>query len=121
MRNPEAKIPLIGKLSCSLVNVSEHIDIVSGTLTHRAYGIDSTDEWFQCRYGLNEKYRSHLDDGNLRFVGFDKSEGVRVFELKHHPFFVASLFLPQVSSRSDRPHPLILALINAAVKLKRSA
>jgi CTP synthase (UTP-ammonia lyase) len=39
---------------------------------------------------------------------------VRVVELTDHRFFVATLFVPQLSSRPDAPHPLITALLKAA-------
>jgi CTP synthase (UTP-ammonia lyase) len=32
---------------------------------------------------------------------------IRIVELPGHPFFVATLFLPQARSTADRPHPLL--------------
>jgi CTP synthase (UTP-ammonia lyase) len=46
---------------------------------------------------------------------------VRLVELPTHPFFVATLFLPQVRSTAAQPHPLILAYLRAAVSAQRSA
>jgi CTP synthase (UTP-ammonia lyase) len=33
--------------------------------------------------------------------------------LAGHPFFVGTLFIPQLSSRPESPHPLIAAFIKA--------
>jgi CTP synthase (UTP-ammonia lyase) len=35
-------------------------------------------------------------------------------ELSDHPFFVATLFLPQLRSEPRAPHPLVLAYLAAA-------
>jgi CTP synthase (UTP-ammonia lyase) len=37
-------------------------------------------------------------------------------ELPGHPFYVATLFVPQASSTPDRPHPLVTAFVRAAVE-----
>lgn len=106
--------PFIGKLSCSLAGVSQMVCIVKNSLAHQAYGKRSAVETFQCQYGLNETYRKRLSDGNLKITGFDKECQARIIELKNHPFFLASLFLPQMSSQPGRPHPLIQSFIKAA-------
>jgi len=47
-------------------------------------------------------------------VGTDDEHGARIVELPDHPFFVATLFVPQLTSTADHPHPLILAYLQAA-------
>ena len=37
-----------------------------------------------------------------------------------HPFYVATLFLPQVSSKPKSPHPLIVAYLKAALSFHNS-
>jgi len=41
---------------------------------------------------------------------------MRAFELPDHPFFVATLFQPQRSSRSERPHPIVLGFLGACAR-----
>jgi CTP synthase (UTP-ammonia lyase) len=49
-------------------------------------------------------------------AGVDAEDGdVRVMRLTDHPFFVLTLFVPQTSSSPDRPHPLILGFLRAAL------
>jgi CTP synthase (UTP-ammonia lyase) len=40
---------------------------------------------------------------------------VRIVELPGHPFFLATLFLPQARSTASRPHPLLAGYAAAAV------
>jgi CTP synthase (UTP-ammonia lyase) len=111
---PDAPRLLISKLACSLVGVTERVSITPGTLAHRAYGKTEAAERFHCNYGLNPTYRHHISRGALKVAGVDAHGAVRIVELPTHRFFLATLFLPQLASRPDRPHPLIKAYLQAA-------
>ena len=71
-------------------------------------------EQFQCNYGLNPAYQGRLFSGELELCGVDSAGEVRLVALRDHRFYAASLFLPQMSSQSGKPHPLITAFIAAA-------
>jgi CTP synthase (UTP-ammonia lyase) len=45
----------------------------------------------------------------------------RIVELTEHPFFLATLFLPQVRSAPDRPHPLLAGFARAVASATRHA
>jgi len=47
--------------------------------------------------------------------GIDADGEVRIVELKEHPFFIATLFVPQHRSNPEVPHPLITAYLEAAL------
>jgi len=49
--------------------------------------------------------------GHLKIAGIDADENARIVELAHHPFFIATLFLPQLTSTAQLPHPLIKAYL----------
>src|SRR5207302_7610498 len=85
-----------------------------GNLAQRAYGKMTVTEQFACNYGLNPAYRERLNAGRLHVAGLDPAGEVRIVELGAHRFFLATLFLPQVSSGPGRPHPLITAYLQAA-------
>jgi CTP synthase (UTP-ammonia lyase) len=38
-----------------------------------------------------------------------------VIELLHHPFFLGTLFVPQLRSTPISPHPLVTAFVQAVV------
>jgi CTP synthase (UTP-ammonia lyase) len=115
---PEASHLVISRLTCSLVGTTQTIQLLPGTLTHQAYGTNAASEQFVCNYGLNPTYRDAISHGALRIVGTDASGEVRIVELSAHRFFIATLFLPQLSSGPERPHPLIVAYLNAARAFK---
>jgi CTP synthase (UTP-ammonia lyase) len=112
---PGASTLVITELACSLVGQAQSVTIVPGTRTHRAYGQDMVVEQFRCRYGLNPLYRETIGGGPLRVVGIDANREARIVELPLHRFYLATLFLPQLSSSPGEPHPLILAYLQAAM------
>jgi CTP synthase (UTP-ammonia lyase) len=112
---PSAPTLVISRLACSLVGKTQTIKIVPGSHAHQAYGRQEVTEQFSCNYGLNPGFRGRLEDGHLKFTGIDLKGEARIAELSEHPFYVATLFLPQISSRPDSPHPLIVAYLKAAL------
>ena len=80
--------------------------------------LESVVEQVTCNYGLNEGYRDELAGGGLKIVGVDTNRDVRIVELPTHRFFVATLFLLQLSSSPGIPHPLIMAYMKAALAFR---
>ncbi len=118
--SPDATRLVISKLSCSLVDQRETIQLKSGSLVHQLYGTNEVSEEYCCNYGLNPEYQEHLSQGRLNAVGLNADGEVRIVELAGHRFFVATLFLPQLSSSSQNPHPLIKRYLTAAMNFGRS-
>ncbi len=118
--SPGAPTLLVSKLTCSLVGKTQAIKILPGSLLHRAYGRDEVTEQFACNYGLNPRFRDKVEKGRLKITGVDLDGEVRSVEVTDHPFYVATLFLPQISSVPERPHPLIAAYLRAALVFRTS-
>ena len=118
---PDAELPLISRLACSLVEVSNTIALVEGTRVREIYGTPSAGESYHCNFGLNPRFERALDDGALRVAGRDESGEVRAVELATHPFFVATLFQPERSSLRGERHPLITAFVSAAAESATSS
>jgi CTP synthase (UTP-ammonia lyase) len=106
---------VIQKLACSLAGKTETIKIVPGTLAHRLYGEEGAAEQFRCNYGLNPDYQESIEKGGLRVSGIGPEGEARIVELPDHSFFMATLFLPQLSSAPLLPHPLIIGYLRAAM------
>lgn len=53
-------------------------------------------------------YRDAFIKAGMLISGTDRDGEPRIFELPTHPFFLASLFVPQTSSTLAKPHPLIV-------------
>lgn len=115
---PGAPTLLVSKLSSSLVGKTQTIKILPGSLVHRAYGRDEVTEQFACNYGLNPQFRDKVEKGQLKITGVDLDGEVRAVEVVEHPFYVATLFLPQISSAPESPHPLIVAYLRAALAFR---
>jgi CTP synthase (UTP-ammonia lyase) len=75
-------------------------------------------EQFSCNYGFNPHFRGQIAEGKLRVSGVGPDEEMRIVELSDHLFYVGTLFLPQNSSRADKPHPLIVEYLRAALDFR---
>ncbi|NNG01585.1 MAG: hypothetical protein HKM93_19510 [Desulfobacteraceae bacterium] len=103
----------ISRLACSLVGITQEITIEKGSLSFELYQKPTSLEVFQCNYGLNPRFMDQLGD-TLRISGKDMHNEPRIIELPDHRFFMATLFLPQQTSRPGKPHPLIAGFIRVA-------
>jgi CTP synthase (UTP-ammonia lyase) len=118
--NADAAEPLIVPLACSLFGQESAVVIAPGTVAAKAMGPGQTTERYFCRYGPNADYLEILQSHGLVFSGRDERGEVRVAELPDHPFYVASLFQPELSSDPTWVHPLIAAFA-AAVRSHAAA
>jgi CTP synthase (UTP-ammonia lyase) len=113
--SPDASMPLISRLSCSLVEQRGKVTFAEGSRLRAVYGTGHTEEGYHCNYGLNPKYESIFQDNALRFVARDEAGEVRAAELTGHPFFIATLYQPERAALQGMEHPLITAFVEAAV------
>ncbi len=68
------------------------------------------------RYEFNNEYREVLSGAGLVLSGSSPdNELIETVEVKEHPFFVGVQFHPEFKSRPNRPHPLFLGLVEAAL------
>jgi hypothetical protein len=106
---------LISKLSCSPVGETQIVKVTPGTRAYRAYGKEEIAEEFACSYGLNQAYRDEIEQGELKVAGIGLDGEVRIVEFSNHRFFLATLFVPHLSSSPEMPHPLITEYLKAAM------
>ena len=59
-----------------------------------------------------------LKDNGFKIVGTDDLKEARILELINHPFFIATLFVPQDNSFLGNPHKLINAFLTTVCKQK---
>jgi CTP synthase (UTP-ammonia lyase) len=78
------------------------------------YGTDRAVEGYWCNYGLSAEWETRLASAGLRVTARGGDDEVRALELDDHPFYVATLFLPQLRSAPDAPHPIIRGFAAAA-------
>ena len=104
--HPGSRQLVITTLACSLVGQTHPVKIVRGTLAARLYSAPRALEAYYCHYGLNPDYRDGLSRAGLAVSAVGVDGEVRAVELTSHPFFLATLFLPQARSSAERPHPI---------------
>ncbi len=112
--NPGGTCLFVTALTCSLVGTQEPVTIIPHTQAAALYGVGNVTEAYYCNYGVNPAYRQQLEQGGMVTSGVGGQGEVRIVELPTHPFFVATLFLPQARSTPERPHPLVAGFAAAA-------
>ncbi|OED40979.1 hypothetical protein AB833_10835 [Chromatiales bacterium (ex Bugula neritina AB1)] len=115
--NPDASMPLIAPLVCSLVEVSDNIYLKDNTLLKACYGQQTTHEKYHCRYGLNKDYIHLFEGTELTISAHDKDNDPRALEISDHPFYMGVAYQPERSALENHRHPLISAFINNCSKI----
>lgn len=113
---PEAEDLVITPLACSLVGHEGLVEIAAGSLAERVLAAERTVERYRCSYGLGPGYLEVLSANGLRFSGVDEEGQPRIAELPGHPFFLTTLFQPELAGDGTRPHPIVRGLAVAAVQ-----
>jgi CTP synthase (UTP-ammonia lyase) len=99
---------------------ASHIRIKPASLLHTIYGREEANEEYFCNYEVNPEYEPPLAGAGLNMTAWGPKGEVRAAELPLHRFFVATLFQPQLSSTAEKPHPLIMAYLEAATRFREA-
>jgi CTP synthase len=92
--------------------------LTKGSISERSYKRRLIKERHRHRYECNNDYRDAYEHWGIRVVGTSPDKHlVEVIEGIDHPFFVASQFHPEFTSRPDKPQPLFLELIGKCKEL----
>jgi CTP synthase (UTP-ammonia lyase) len=112
--NPYASKLVINPLTCNLKGQPLEIQITDEqSLTGSIFKSNTITESYYCNFGLNPVYQQQLHEAGFKITGSDEHKEVRILELNKHPFFIGTLFVPQVNSTALQPHPIITALLKA--------
>jgi CTP synthase (UTP-ammonia lyase) len=104
---------VVNTLACALVDTDVTVELTDGSRLQAIYGRARAVERATCRYGLDPTFESIADEYGLRVAARDDTGEVRAVERADHPFFVATLFQPQLRSTLQHPHPIWLAFVDA--------
>jgi CTP synthase len=90
--------------------------IAANTLAFSLYQQEVIYERHRHRYEFNNAYRNQfLESGYVISGTSPDGRLVEIIELPEHPFFIATQFHPEFHSRPNRPHPVFLGLVKAAL------
>ena len=126
--DPETKYPVI-----DIMPDQKDIEDLGGTMRlglypcklekdSRAYEVYSNEliyERHRHRYEFNNEFRKAVEEAGMDITGTSPDGRlVEIVEIKNHPWYVSVQFHPELKSRPNRPHPLFIGLINAALVKK---
>lgn len=111
--SPDAPHLFISRLACPLAGRELPITLTPGSHLARIYGATATTERYCCNFGVNPAYAEIIKASPMKIVAADAEGEIRAIEHPSHPFFIGTLFVPQLHSTAAQPHPLITAFTEA--------
>ncbi|RJQ77842.1 hypothetical protein D5S17_14930 [Pseudonocardiaceae bacterium YIM PH 21723] len=84
-----------------------------GSRMHSIYGRTDVLEILQCDWGMDKAFLDAAGSGEVHFVAWDGKGQPRALEIDDHPFFLACLFQPELTSTIDEVHPVVAAFLEA--------
>jgi CTP synthase (UTP-ammonia lyase) len=127
--DPKAKNIIIYPVACAVPNRAPNAPKLSGQVPEirlrpgsylaAYYGTETIEEEFFCNYELNPDFEWTAMEAGFPIVARGPAGECRAIESPAHHFFVATLFQPQLSSSEKKPHPLVVAFVQAVADFHR--
>ena len=95
------------------------IQLRPGSYLQSFYMKDTVVEEFFCNFEVNPDYEWAAMEAGFPVVARGPQGEIRAIESPTHLFYIATLFQPQLSSKPKKPHPLVLAFVQAAMDWNR--
>jgi CTP synthase (UTP-ammonia lyase) len=111
---------VITPLACSLDGQQIMVRLAPNSRLADLYGTDAARELTTCNYGLAADFADLATSHGMQCAATEADGSVRAVERIDHPFFLATLYQPQLRSRPDAPHPVFLGLLRAALRAWRA-
>lgn len=102
------------KAGASRLTGKLRLAMVPGTMLARIEKANEVVEAFTCNFEANPEFVSRLIESGIVACAHGERGELRAFELYNHPFFLATLYQPQLSSTPERPSPVFIAFVKAA-------
>ena len=127
--DPDTPIPLIVPVSCPVADRPEDaprligkmkIKVYSDSQAFQIYQQSEIEEDFHCNFELNQAFQEKLEAVGVRITGSGENGEARIMELTGHRFFMGTGYMPQLTSIDGRPHPIIVAYLEAALNYARA-
>ena len=105
--------PVITLLACSLLDQTIEVQLAPDSRLANLYSALEATERTTCSYGLAPEVQHIASEHGMRVSATDETGEVRAIEREDHPFFVGTLYQPQLSSTPEKPHPVFVGLLAA--------
>ena len=91
--------------------------IAKNSKLYECYKEDLVYERHRHRYEFNNKYLEIFEANGMKAVGINPTEQlVEAVEIENHPFYIGVQFHPEYKSRFEKPHPLFISVVKAAIE-----
>ena len=98
----------LGKYPCRLQE---------GSRAMEAYGTQNIWERHRHRWEFNNVYRERFEQAGMHAAGVNPDRDlVEIVEVEGHPWFIGVQYHPEFLSRPNRPHPLFVSFVGAALR-----
>ena len=86
------------------------------SLAYRIYGSEMISERHRHRYEFNNAYLERMEAAGLKATGKNPDTGlVEIVEIPTHPFFIGVQFHPELKSTPEKPQPIFVNFVKAAM------
>lgn len=90
-----------------------------GSLAKKIYGEEVISERHRHRYEFNGNYLEMIEKAGMKATGKNPQTGlVEIVELPSHPFFIGVQFHPELKSTPEKPQPIFVAFVKAAMEYR---
>lgn len=90
-----------------------------GSKVYKAYGRQEIAERHRHRYEFHNDFRKQFEKSGMEFTGLNPDRDlVEIVEIPEHPFFIGVQFHPELRSTVEKPHPLFVSFVKAALHYK---
>ncbi len=87
------------------------------SLAEKVYKTNKINERHRHRFEYNNEYREKMEEKGLIISGTSPDgKLVEIIEIQNHPYFIACQFHPEFKSRPNKPAPLFVELVKAAIR-----
>lgn len=115
VRIPEERVTVNDSRRAARMGRQE-IELSDG-IVKAIYGKDVIAERHGNRYEVDTSVVAPLAEKGFVFSGVSVEDRFpEVFEMKDHPFYVGTIYHPEFISRPNKPHPLFVAFLRAALQ-----
>lgn len=90
------------------------------SLAYKIYGTEIISERHRHRYEFNGDFLERMQAGGLKATGRNPETGlVEIVEIPTHPFFIGVQFHPEYKSTPEKPQPIFVAFVKAAMEFRK--
>lgn len=110
----ECAVPNRAKGAPKLSGSVPEIRLRPGSYLQSFYATETVAEEFFCNFEVNPDFEWISMEAGFPIVARGPQGEIRAIESPTHRFYIATLFQPQLSSKPGKPHPLVMAFVQAA-------